>query len=302
MDVRLQQLSYSSILTKHECPRKFQLSRLRGKVIEEFPQLNNTFTYGHVVGLGVQLVMTGVSMEEIYWQTFNMWNSDLLGQDEKQKKSYWEAIYAIRKFIAIRDNGLFEDYELVYYQGMPATELGWRIHLPQGFKVRGYVDAVLRHKYTGEIVVLEVKTTSMTNLNPALYKNSQQAIGYSIVLDKLFEDITSYKVIYLVYQTKSQEWTQLPFVKNLLQRAQWLQQLAYEVDDVIRYENAGVYPIYGESCLNWNRECEFFGICSLNTEHLTTPITQKEVEFLANEKYTIEVTFEELIQLQLRRT
>jgi len=72
---------------------------------------------------------------------------------------------AIERFLYVRNSSLLEDYELVQYvpegatEPVPAVELSFIISLPNGFKYRGFVDAVLRHKTTGAIVVLEVKTT-----------------------------------------------------------------------------------------------------------------------------------------------
>jgi PD-(D/E)XK nuclease superfamily len=250
VDYRIRQLSYSSILTLHSCPRKFQLYKLRTTHrTEESTKSTITFAYGHVVGEAIQLAFTGLSEQEIIWRAFLMWHADLFDEDEKLNKSFWSAIIAIKRFISARNSGFLADYELVYYNGKPACELSFCINLPDGFRYRGFVDVVLRHKITGEVVVLEVKTTGANSTNPTQWKNSAQAIGYSIVLDAIFPELSSYTVLYLVYNTKQGEYMHFPFPKSFLQRALWIRELLLDVDVIKMYEAAEIYPMHGESCL-----------------------------------------------------
>jgi hypothetical protein len=299
IDYRVRQLSYSSLLTLHSCPRKFQLNRLRSTHrAEESIKSTVTFAYGHIVGEAIQLALAGKSEQDIIWTMYLGWHTDLANIDEKAHKSFWFAIFALQKFLALRESGFLQDYELVYYEGKPACELSFAIVFPDGFRLRGFVDAVLRHKESGEILVLECKTTGLTTLNPATYKNSSQAIGYSVVLDHLFPDLSSYKVLYLVYQTKQKEYTPIPFVKTFLQRALWIRELLLDIDVIKLYESAEVYPMRGESCLNFGRECEYFQVCTLSTEFLTKPCTPEE-EDVTN--YQIVLSLEDLLDSQLRK-
>ena len=180
MDPRLFNLSYSGRLTLHSCPRRFQLEKLNAEVttIEDYIA-SVTLSFGQVVGLGLQLTLEGKTLEQVIFQMYLLWKPELFQEDEKKKKSFWYAVQAVQRFISMREDGFLQDYELVYYNGVPANELSFRIHLPDGFKYRGFIDAVLRHKKTGRVLVLECKTTASNNLNPAMYKNSSQAVGYS---------------------------------------------------------------------------------------------------------------------------
>lgn len=62
IDYRIRQLSYSSLLTLHSCPRKFQLDRLRttARSAEDLKS-TITFAYGHVVGEAIQSAIAGIS-------------------------------------------------------------------------------------------------------------------------------------------------------------------------------------------------------------------------------------------------
>ena len=303
MDSRLQNLSYSSLLTLHSCPRKWQLYRLNSveeEVDENSPQVrssNLTFAFGHAVGDGVQLLLQGKSLDEVLFTLFTQWNCDYLEENPKQNKSFPKALLAVQQFSEYISNGLLFEYELLYYNGKPACELGFRIHLPDGFKYRGFVDAVLRNKVTGEIMVLEVKTTSARYISPAMYKNSAQAIGYSIVLDAIAPDISSYKVLYLPYLTISSRFEPVEFNKSYVQRALWLQELLLDIETIKMYDNIDIYPMRGESCNAFNRECEYINLCTLSTANLVTP----EPETQRTEVFDIEITFQELLAAQLSK-
>lgn len=306
IDPRIKLLSHSSRGTLHKCPRKFQLYRLNSLEQEAADSLKSsyqqlTFDYGHAVGEGIQGILVGKSLDLVLLEIFLHWNVDIELRNPKQNKSFWEAILAVQQFAAIVANGYLNDYELVHWQGRPAVELSFRITLPNGFKYRGYIDAVLRHKVTGVIVVLEDKTTSYKEVNNAQYKNSGQAIGYSVVLDHIFPGLSSYTVLYLVYTTPSKQYIELPFEKSSLQRALWLTELLIECKKIELYEAFGAYPMHGESCYDFYTECEYLGLCTLNTERLIKPLRQSILDKIEKEKYDFDLNFIDLIETQLEK-
>lgn len=306
IDPRLLLLSHSSRTTLHKCPRKFQLYRLSAQKIaleaEKEVEQGVTFAYGHAVGEGIEQTLAGHTEDQVLLATFLAWDEDLDSDNPKQNKSFYLAFHAVQKFLHMRMQGYLADYDIVYYEECPAIELGFQILLPDGFVYRGFVDAVLKNKETGEVVVVECKTTSST-AQSAMYKNSGQALGYSIVLDKLFPGLSSYTVLYLVYESKSYEYKELPFGKSLLQRALWLQELLIDCDMIKLYESYGTYPMHGESCFDFFRECEYLGVCTLHTKNLTKPLTTKIVDDIAEDtfRYPFTVTFSELITDQMER-
>ncbi len=312
IDPRLQLISHSSRSTLHKCPRKFQLYRLNSleqeqadTIANDFQQL--TFDFGSVVGMGIQAILAGDSLDQLYLDCFLYWSIDIHLENKRQHKSFWEALFAIQRFKAIIDAGYLKDYELLTFispetgEEKLAVELSFQILLPDGYKYRGYVDAVLRHKLTGEVMILEDKTTYMREVNPATYKNSGQGLGYSVVLDHIVEDaLSSYTVLYLVYSTTLKEFQELPFEKSSLQRALWLNELLIDCKHIDLYEQFGVYPMHGESCFDFFRECEYLGLCTLSTERLVKPLTQKVLDNIEKkEVYDFTIQFEELIQTQI---
>lgn len=302
-DPRLKLMSYSSNLTLHACPRKYQLYKLKATDDPDDPEAasnqNITFAFGHIVGEGIQDVLDGISEEEVIWSMFLGWHANLADRNDKQNKSFYLAVLAIQRFISLRNNGFLDEYELLVYNGKPAKELSFRINLPDNFKYRGSVDAVLRHKTNGKILVLECKTSSSANLNPTTFKNSSQAVGYSVVLDVIAPEISSYEVLYLVYLTKDMAYEQLKFVKTYLQRATWIQELLLDVESIKLFERTGVYPMRGESCNHFFRDCEYLNQCTLSTQLITTPLVPEAVH--DDKVYDVEITLEQLIQGQLQK-
>jgi len=297
IDYRIRQLSYSGLLSLHSCPRKYQLYRLRtSHRTAELLKSTITFSFGHVVGEGIADALAGMPPDKILFKMFLGWHSpSIFDHDEKLDKSLWTAILAIKRFLLIKD-AILRDYELVHYQGKPATELSFAINLPDGFRLRGFVDAVLRHRITGEILVLECKTTGSATVNPASYKNSAQAIGYSVVLDHLYPELSSYKVLYLVYSTKGKEYIPIPFTKTYLQRALWIRELLLDIEMIKMYEDAEIYPMRGESCFTFFRECEYINSCTLSTAHLTKPCTPEQED---KTDYQVVITLADLLHSQL---
>ena len=313
IDPRLKLLSHSSRTLLNTCARKYQLYRLSSeeqKMEDSLETLQQvTFAYGKAVGVGVQSALEDKTEDQIYIDTFLEWDTDLLDANPKQNKSFWLAMFAVQKFIDIKAKGFLEDYELVYYLPqdaapddplIPAVELAFQIALPDGFKYRGFIDAVLKHKTTGEILVLECKTSS-GNTNPAMFKNSGQALGYSVVLDILFPEVSSYTVLYLVYETKNYIYKELPFTKSLLQRALWLQELLLDTEVIKLYNSYHTYPMQGSSCFSFFRDCEYLGLCTISTDKLTKPLTQPILDRIEKDedKYHFRIDFYDLVEAQI---
>lgn len=307
IDPRISLLSYSSLLTLHSCPRKFQLYKLKSERASADEAQNVTFAFGHAVGEGLQLVFQELPIGQIIFKMMLMWDSKgLWDVDTKRGKSFAQAVQAVRKFHHLRKAGYLSEYELVYVESesgqQPACELGFAVNVFDGFVYRGFVDAVLRHKLSGEIFVLEVKTISSNEAAPAQYKNSGQALGYSVVLDSLFPGLSSYSVLYLVYSSKTLDFQCLPFAKSFGQRAEWIRSLVFDCQDISRYEEVGFYPKRGESCYVFFRDCEYLNNCHLSTAYLAKPITES-VEQLekAEARYTHRFNLVDIIDAQVAR-
>lgn len=305
IDPRLKQLSYSSILKLHSCPRSYELYKLGSNKTSDDLDLNSnlTFSTGHAIGTGVADVFLGKDEDEILWNMFLAWDSDLLIHNPKQNKSFWLSVIAMQKLIAMRNQGFLSEWEVVEYNGKPAIELSFIIKFPDGFVYRGFVDCVLRNTITGAIMVLECKTSSAFELSAAHFKNSAQAIGYSIVLDAIFPDLSTYKVQYLIYRTKHMLYEPMEFTKSFLARAQWLKELLLDIEMIKLYSASNIFPMHGENCRAWNRDCEYFNLCTMSNDFLTKPLEPdaEQVIHTKNAEFQISVTIQDLIDAQLAK-
>lgn len=273
MHPNLKTLSHSSRDLLHRCPTEYRIYKIGGQDDREDTIDTN---FGATVGVGVQSLLMGEAREQAIWKMFMEWKGDLLSESEsaaagKKKKFFWHCIGAIDNF-GILINTLFKDWEVAYFNGKPAVELSFRINFGDGFLDRGHVDVVLRHKITGELRVLELKTTGNLEVNEAMYKNSQQGVGYGVVLDAIAKGypkaFSSYEVLYLVYKTKQMEWEPIPFKKTFLQRAQWIKSVLTDVAHIQGYDRDNFWPKYGENCMRFFRQCPYFDVCGMSDKVL----------------------------------
>ena len=274
-------LSHSSLETLHSCPRKFEIYRMNYA-----PKEKGTIdtAFGHAVGVGVQELLIDASLpasscanpfltsyQNAIWKMFLSWEVDIDETKPKSKKSFHAACLAVEKYQQQLLPLLTNDWELAYFEGKPAVELGFIIKLPNDYYYRGYVDAVLVNKKEKRFRVLELKTTGLNVVDVAQYKNSFQGVGYGVILDKLAASLdysADYYVDYLVYKTVSQEFLTFPFLKTNYQRAKWLSQLLVETETIDLYLQKELFPTHGESCYNFYRQCQYFGICERENSEL----------------------------------
>ncbi len=297
IDLRIYNLSYSSRTVLHRCPRKFQLQKI-AKQDREYGK-SVTFEFGTVVGIGVQSHLQGKSFDAVVFDMFMAWElPDLYDEETSNKKSFFTAVFAVQSFISLA-SGILGEYELAYFKGKPAVELSFRISMMDKFKYRGYVDVVMKHKTTGKFIVLEVKTTGAKYVDEATYKNSSQALGYSIVLDTIAPHSSEYEVWYLVYLSSVQRWELLPFRKHYSDRAFWIKELVMDVERIQYYESQGRYPSYGESCNDFFKRCEFYDTCQMSTALLSLPYDAETMQDTT--EYLLELSLLDLINAQLNR-
>lgn len=313
-DLAIRRLSYSSLLTLHKCPRLFYLERHDFGEREESVHL----AYGKAFGTGIQEVMKGSSMQQAWLAAFLAWDIGTEEEMDKDKKSLWFALLMVSKF-AEEYWPMFasQGWRLLAVNGKNSDEYGYKLHFLDRFYMIGFIDAILYNENTGEIKVLEIKTTKYNNPSEALYANSWQAIGYGIILDKLAKvleelDITnhsSYEVLYLVLKSNSMEIELMPFKKTKVQKAIWLKDIAIDIERIGSYEKENHWPKYGESCFNYAsyKPCKYFGLCHMSlkgiflkdVETINEMVLAKEAKELERNTISMEVSLSEIINNQI---
>lgn len=265
-------LSHSAFETLNTCERKFQLERL---LVGAERQENEHFAFGHGFGAGVAEYLVSQDQDAAlyagwlaYWPII-----------ETDKKDQARCMIALMAAFPVLDN-LLMDYEVVSFNGKPATEMNFRLDIDSVYYFVGYIDVVLRGRFDGLYTVLEVKTTGLglLDLSP-LYMHSGQALGYSICLDKIAgAEQNNYRILYLVAQLgkayNEVKVHSLGFDKGLLDRLNWFITIGLDVKHLHEMAELGVYPKRAGACLQFMRPCRFFGTCQLHS--LDTPKAEEE--------------------------
>lgn len=231
---------------------------------------------------------------------FLAWDHELFDRQDKDCKSFWEAVYALEKFepYAIQ---ILSEWEVATFDGKPAVELSYKVDLQNGFYYRAYIDIVLKNKKTGHLLVLELKTTKSKEVHEALYKNSTQALGYSLVTDLIDQEHSSYYVWYLVYKSTERDFEHLPFMKSRLDKAKWIKSVLADCRRIQSFIDDQFFPMHGESCLDFYRPCQYFGFCEMSDKAIMAPqaILEARVEEELKEEFTFNFTLNDIINRQL---
>lgn len=303
----LRTLSYSGLLTLHGCPRKFELNRLLPAPYdpEYDDDANGHLDFGTIVGNGIQEYLITKDMNKAIFKAFISWKDNLDSErGEKAHKTFWHAVQAIQKFTEIM-NGPLSQYDLVYFNNKPAIELGFAIDCGDGFTIRGKLDALLIHRTTRVFLPLECKTTGMNYIDEASYQNSSQGTGYGVVIDRVAhemqEESNSYDIFYPVYMTKKATWVPFKFHKNRKLRANWLQDIVLDIEQIKLYSSLLFFPTRGESCFSFGRQCRHFGHCGMTTDNLTGGNDNIPIRLDKEGEYDLRFTIQELIEAQLLR-
>jgi hypothetical protein len=257
--------SYSQREVLHECPRKFQQLKIVRAGAEQEETSNVDFIFGHAVGAGVQNYIVNEDKNFALYTTFLAWKADLETVLPKKQKSFLFAYLAVLKFIDVWDQ-IKDTWTIAVFNERPASELLFWIDCENGYFHVGHIDVIIQNRITKELKIVEIKTTSSRYPDEAAYGNSDQALGYSIVLDAIAKhtiQISTFNVLYYVYSTTSRNWSVFQFTKNRSQRADWLQDLLLDHSTIETYRKLRLFPKRGNSCWTFSRRCPHYGICDL---------------------------------------
>ena len=257
-------LSFSALNAFHTCERKFQLERLLvGEMAkEDYPST----VLGHSFGKGVATyLLTRDKYQSLYQGWMAYWPII-----EEAKRNQTIAANLLECSFPYLDN-ILEDWEVAVFRNKPAVELSFCLNINETFYYVGYIDVILRNKWTGMYAVLENKTTALNIFDLApMYANSGQALGYSIVLDTIAgEEKADYGVYYFVGQLGAGNGYQptihpLLFNKTLSDRYNWFISLLMDVQRLEEMLEINVFPMRGHNCLQYMRPCRQFSTCQLH--------------------------------------
>ncbi len=276
--------SYSQRTVLHECPRSFQIMKVPAPDVEPGPNtasrydasatVNVHFLFGHSVGAGIQTYLVTRDKNKALFAAILSWKADLDVELPKKSKSSLYAFLAVEKFIHWWEveSKLADEWEVATMNDRPATEITFLLDTENGYYHVGHIDIVLRHKSDGRLMVVELKTTGFKLVDEASYGNSDQSLGYSLILDKIAESLdttSTFEVLYLVYSTPERKLIPLPFTKSRTDRMEWLQDLLLDHSTIATYKKLSFFPKRGESCFSFSRRCPHYGTCDMRSVRKT---------------------------------
>lgn len=292
---RSYRLSDSALSLLHKCERLYQLDRLLSSSVEkrDYPAT----VLGKAWGAGVASYMEHQDIDKAIYICWKAYSPKL----EDEKRTECVAINMLQASVPAMDL-ILQDWEIVSFNGKPAIELSFRLDIDDSYYFVGYLDFVLRNKYTGRIAAFDAKSTALQlhDLSP-IYQNSAQLVGYSIVLDQIVgEELSDYDVFYFSGQLGSGNGFSpvikpYQFSKTLQDRLHWFISLGMDVKHIKEMAELGIYPQRGDNCLQYNRPCKHFGTCNLfgldrPAETVEDPVT-----------YSFTYSLDEVIANHIRR-
>lgn len=275
-------LSYTNGKLLKECTRKYQLLHLK----QYYEETNVHFSFGRAVGAGfAEAVVQGDLEKGLLATALNY-----VPYASTEKKNLHSALVAVATlFQHWEDNDLSSLYEVI------ATERAFRLSfLPKRDRMSfisererllfydGHIDLLLKHRYSGALAVLDVKTTqwNQKNLYP-IYFNASQVTVYGAVTQYL--QYCDQHPEGSRYSPPSNEIKPVPFERLYFTaqltsnacRPHWnvyptdakvvLSALDYVQDTLLRLEHlpaeAEPWSMNGEACLSYGRPCPLLYDC-----------------------------------------
>ena len=264
-------ISHSGRMSWGTCNRKFQLGKTKFFYRKD-REGSKALSFGKGFGTGIQALLAGDSLDLAFIKSALDCDAQYSFEKDaiKSNQSLAHCHEAIQSFYYGQLPALKNDWEVLDLEGLYGVELPFVIEYPNGTVERGYLDVVLRNKTTGEIIVLEIKTSGKLSVGTdADWLNSPQGIMYLVVLAYLLHkkglNLNS-KILFIEYNKPHKKYTIFPFDKPIRERVEFLLSVYHDVLSRAAQFKAGHKMFKSGKCVSYNRQCEYFGVCDLNHE------------------------------------
>jgi hypothetical protein len=296
-------LSYSRFNTLHSCPRKFLLKELKQQRV---PFDSVDCSYGTAFGAGVQELFRSGSIDRALVAALAAWDypefEDMWGK--KHDKSLWMCIESLEVFYSNQFQQLYGEYDLAFIEGKSGIELFVYIAVGESYSYQVHIDLVLTNRESGALAVVEVKTSGLQQ-QEANWGNSEQTLGYYAIIETLSRryNLPMEPRVYYITQTTGKlhdSYTNHGFnifcyEKDVGNSANFVQNLLVNIAVVELYIEHKHFPKRGNSCVTYNKPCEFYGTCDMESM-LNTATSQGEVyESLSRSDCDFIIDMEEMI-------
>ncbi len=277
-------ISDSSLGTFSTCARKFEFNKMYPRRQRDSEMY--AADVGTALHAGYQSYLIHGDEERAVWDFMLKFPYALEYSQEKEDRSFFAALSSLE---AMMESTQLYEYELatirrpatteelaanptVLFYDVPAIEVPFEITfkgivLPdgRGVKYTGFIDAVMRHKISGEFRSTDIKTHRrfLKDATPK-YKYAGQQVPYGIVIDHIAgQGVESFKVLYLDVFVDLLEPRVHPYEFNKSQDdlQEWLLDTVLELQRIQRYMEMNHFPRTRSGCLTFNAPCYFFDVC-----------------------------------------
>lgn len=266
-------VSYSSLNTAGSCLRKFEFNKLyprkRRDSEEQFAA-----DVGKALHRAVQHYLIHGDPDAALWQLMLSFPYIWEYHQTRDDRSLEAAVATLDEIVDSYDMTEWELVQIRLEDGtiVPAIEVPFEIRLggltlSDGRQIvyTGWIDAVMRHKGTGLIRTLDIKTHRSTlRDSTAKYKYDSQQIPYGIIVEHLqANSIDEFEVLYLDCYVDLVEprVTLYPFLKDHTDLQEWMMDILLEIRRIQTAHQMDYFPRTHGGCLAWNRPCYFLDVC-----------------------------------------
>lgn len=282
-------VSYSSLNTAAGCLRKFEFNKLYPRKKRDSEE-QFAADVGKALHAAVQHWLIHGDENAALWQLMlhfpYLWEYNQTRDDRNLEA----AIATLDEILDSVDMSEWELVELRLEDGtvVPAIEVPFEIRLKgmtlsDGRQIvyTGWIDAIMRHKATGLIRTLDIKTHRSTLRDAtAKYKYDSQQIPYGIIVEHLqANQIDEFEVLYLdcYIDLVEPRVTLYPFMKLQEDLQEWMMDILLELRRIQTAHQMDYFPRTHGGCLAWNKPCYFLDVCETrNKEAIQTWLLEGE--------------------------
>lgn len=289
-------LSFSRMSTLRSCPRKFLLRELNQRA----PSEGTVDTaYGSAFGAAVQAMFKYNSLERAWLAALSEWDYEGFESPftNKRPKSFWSCLATIEAFWNSEYQVISAQYKLAEFEGKEGIELFVYMSAGESYSYQVHIDLILQNRETDAILVAEIKTAGMAQ-QEANWGNANQTLGYYAIMQFLcdkydvpFEPQVMYITSHAGKYLEGMEnfgFNTFVFDKPPELALDFARDVVLTTETIEMYIEHNYFPKNGSSCVTYNRPCEFYGLCDLESmqdfneaEHGTTyeSLTMDDVDF-----------------------
>jgi hypothetical protein len=269
-------VSYSSLNLASACLRKFEFNKLYPRKSRDGEE-QYAADVGKAIHAAVQHWLIHQDPDAALWQLMRhfpyVWEFNQIRDDRNLEA----AIATLDEIIDSCDD--MTEWELVSIKledgsVVPAIEVPFEIRLKNmtlsdGRQIcyTGWIDAIMRHKGTGMIRTLDIKTHRSTLRDAtAKYKFDTQQIPYGIIVEHLQgNEVEEFEVLYLdcFIDLVEPRVTLYPFLKIHEDLEEWMLDTVLDIRRIQTAHKMNYFSRARGGCLAWNRPCYFLDVCEI---------------------------------------